>query len=490
MTVVKRITDLTNYTTVLPYASELFGVYQPLIGWKSKRIADRFNKGFQKDRPLILDKLKNEFAGLVDISYREGGRPDIKLKAGALDAGKFHSFDSIVLQQISLQLPPYEEYKPSIWPRLITAEMLDSILNKEVVKHYSTAYVDLQKTNRLATTLDDRNPNLLMRTAPMADDQSKKITKGVFEHQLQYESAMAGALLFLVKEKSHDALAEIFYTTKNNTEKATQLIKMLAAKETGEAYLDFEHLNPQDKDFLKSVALSPISVVHLFRQYFFELDTFLGTPVSHVWLSPGSSVELIEIHTRKTTVEKTIETTLDILTASEKTTTNQDEISDAVKEQNQQDVNFGASVKASYASIEATSSFDYKNSQQMARETTHKIMRQQTEKLSSEIRKNYKTTFKTITEYTDVSSVKHVLANTTANLINYELRRKMRQVGVQVQDIGTYLCWQTYVDDPGKELGLAKLIHIAKPADLDTIPHPEEIPLLQPFQEDKMVTIP
>ena len=32
----------------------------------------------------------------------------------------------------------------------------------------------------------------------------------------------------------------------------------------------------------------------------------------------------------------------------------------------------------------------------------------------------------------------------------------MRQVGVQVQDIGTFLCWQTYVDDPGRELGLGQ----------------------------------
>ena len=33
----KRLEDLTAYKGVLPYASELFGVYQPLIGWKSKR---------------------------------------------------------------------------------------------------------------------------------------------------------------------------------------------------------------------------------------------------------------------------------------------------------------------------------------------------------------------------------------------------------------------------------------------------------------------
>src|SRR5690606_7806795 len=112
------------------------------------------------------------------------------------------------------------------------------------------------------------------------------------------------------------------------------------------------------------------------------------------------------------------------------------------------------------------------------------------EKLSSEIRKNFKSTFKTVTETTDVSSTKHVMANTSTELVNYEMRRKMRQVGVQVQDIGTYLCWQTYVDDPGSDLGISKLIHIAKSPDMEGVPHPEEIPMLQPFVESKMITIP
>jgi hypothetical protein len=117
-------------------------------------------------------------------------------------------------------------------------------------------------------------------------------------------------------------------------------------------------------------------------------------------------------------------------------------------------------------------------------------MREQTEKLSSEIRKNYKSTFRTVTEFTDFSSTKHLLKNETKNLINYELRRKMRQVGVQVQDVGTYLCWQTYVDDPGRDLGLGKLIHLAQSPELEGLQHPEEIPMFQPIHEDKSVTIP
>ena len=65
MTTAKRITDLTNYTTVLPYASELFGVYQPLLGWRSKRIEKRFKDGFKNDKPAILEKLKREFSELA-----------------------------------------------------------------------------------------------------------------------------------------------------------------------------------------------------------------------------------------------------------------------------------------------------------------------------------------------------------------------------------------------------------------------------------------
>ncbi|MDQ3186182.1 MAG: peptidoglycan-binding protein [Pseudomonadota bacterium] len=485
MATVKRITDLTDYTSVLPYSSELFGIYQPLLGWKSKRIEERFNKGLKNDRSSMIEKLRNEFAGLVDITYTDNRQIDIKIKPGALETGKIRSFDSIVLQQISLLLPPFQAYKPSIWPKLITPEYLAALLEKDVVQIYSTAYSDLFKGDSPSIGMASA---MLVNTANQAN--TKRITIGAFEQQLQYESSIAGALLFLVKEKSDAVLSEIFYNTKNNTEKATRLIKILSAKDSVEAYLDISNLDPRDKEHINSVALSPISVVHLFRQYFFELDTFLGTPVSHVWLSPGSSVELIEIHTRKTTVEKTLESSVDILIKSEKSTTNQEEISEAVKEDNQEDIKFGASVTASYASIEATSSFDYNNSQKIARENTHKRMRQQTEKLSSEIRKNFKSTFKTVSEVTDVSSTKHVMANSTDELINYELRRKMRQVGVQVQDIGTYLCWQTYVDDPGKELGLAKLIHIAKSPDLEAIPHPEEIPMFQGFQEEKMITIP
>jgi hypothetical protein len=111
-------------------------------------------------------------------------------------------------------------------------------------------------------------------------------------------------------------------------------------------------------------------------------------------------------------------------------------------------------------------------------------MREQSEKLSFEIRQNYKSTLRTVTETSDQSSKRYVLKNDTLELINYELRRKMRQVAVQVQDIGTYLCWDTYVDEPGNDLGLANLVHIAQPADL--LPVPDQT--LMPYPADQIVT--
>ena len=87
--------------------------------------------------------------------------------------------------------------------------------------------------------------------------------------------------------------------------------------------------------------LSPVGIVHLFREYFFELDASSAPPVGHVWLSPGGSVELIEVSTRKTVVDRSVEQELQTTTTSETSATTQDEIADAVKEDNRTDTKFG-----------------------------------------------------------------------------------------------------------------------------------------------------
>lgn len=211
--------------------------------------------------------------------------------------------------------------------------------------------------------------------------------------------------------------------------------------------------------------LSPVGLINLFREYFFEVDTFLGVPVGHVWLSPGGTVELIEVSTRKTTVEQTIEQSVETATKSESSLTQQDDIADAVKEDNQTNTKLGVQVseQAKFTPIlqaNASQSFSLENSVHRSQEESHKHSRTQSEKVSSEIRRNFKTTFHTVVETTDTTSRRYVLQNTTDKLVNYELRRKMRKVAVQVQHIGSRLSWQSYMDDPGRRLGLGEMVQV------------------------------
>ncbi len=130
----------------------------------------------------------------------------------------------------------------------------------------------------------------------------------------------------------------------------------------------------------------------LFRQYFFDLGTFLGESVEHIWLAPGTTIEPIEVSTRKTTIERSEESAQETTTRAEQSIEVKDELSDAV--------------------------------------TAHKENREQAEKLSSEIKRSFKSVFKMVTEATDTRSRRYVLQNPSANLLDDELRRKMRRVGV------------------------------------------------------------
>ncbi|MET7474638.1 hypothetical protein ABZT17_09800 [Streptomyces sp. NPDC005648] len=230
-------------------------------------------------------------------------------------------------------------------------------------------------------------------------------------------------------------------------------------------------------------SVSPIGMVNLFRQYFFEFDSFLGTPAGHLWLSPGGTVELVETSTRRTLVEKTAELSEETTRQTEETLSSQDDVADAVKESNANNTKLGVSatggVNAPIYHAEASANFSTDSTVSKSSEETHKRSRTQSAKVSSQIKRNFKTTFKTVTETTDTSSRRYVVQNTTANLVNYELRRKMRKVGVQIQHIGSRLCWQVYLDDPGASLGLGELVHVVTAPDVTGIKKPEPPPVPQ-----------
>ena len=64
----KKVSDFSPYTTILPYASEIFGVYQPMLGWRSKSIRERMEKGFANDVSRLFDSLYGKFKGRFELS--------------------------------------------------------------------------------------------------------------------------------------------------------------------------------------------------------------------------------------------------------------------------------------------------------------------------------------------------------------------------------------------------------------------------------------
>lgn len=459
--------NLDEYKSVLPYASEIFGVYQPLLGWKSRRIMSRMHKGFFLDKQNIYTRLYKNIdprLTLADAVAGDGRLDQRRLvEVSKISLGevvrKQRDNNSFLLDNLKSKMPR-DGQEPN-WESLLSQRNLqrsvDSVLEKNlspaIVAGYSKDVGDIQELNRIVL------------------------------NQAITESQVAGHLYELGKSKDYTAVKE-----------------MLAVKEGIWKHLDrlrkvsdpLDYMDPH-KD-LGRVIISPVSVVHLFRQYFYEFDSFLGTPVGHVWLSPGSQVELVEVSTRKTIVERTFSSEFESIVKSEKESKELDELSTAVKDENQKNTKFGFTTKVHQGwvggSADASTNLGIESTQKQAREVSHKQMREQTTRLSTQIRNNYKSTFKTVTETTDTSSKRYLLNNTTDKLINYEMRRKMRQVGVQVQDIGTYLCWQTYLDDPGRELGVSKLVHLAEPPELGSIPKPEEDPVPERFSSELAIDIP
>ena len=431
------MSNFAQFAGKLPYASELLGVYQPLLGWKSKQMMLRVETGIIAAAKGLVVSMLNDPRGLYTAqpSTRSPGTvsPD-PVAFMYTRVGKYVKHEVKKILATEQRLPTRAEW--------------ESILSKNYLEYATSADIAIEDIAKPLAA-----PPPLKHVTPVE------------------ELIVAGAMLWL-KDHAPEILPKLFVEKTKTWEVSSKFIDPLAS------------FDPN----LQLAVLSPIGIVHLYREYFFELDTFLGPPVGHVWISPGGTVELYEVNTRRTLIEKTMEALTETTSRSELTVTEHDEIADAVKEENQRNIKFGMSASWGtnwgVAHAEASTNFGLDTTSKQSAETTHKHMREQSEKVSSEIRRSFKTTFRTVTETTDTSSRRYVVQNTTDKLINYELRRKMRQVAIQVQHIGTQLCWQTYVDEPGRNLGIAELVHVASPQDLDSGIQPPDSPV---FPQPKAV---
>lgn len=248
----KRLSDLTDYVSILPYSSEIFGVYQPLIGWKSKRIENRFAAGLSNDKQSVLQTLLRYFKPdtLLTFNPVDGSPcpdPDFQIKLGQLLDGSKNKTDSVLINTIAERLPPYAEYKDAIWDEHLADDNLNVYLVEFVRSHYQKTFSDLCQDLQ---QYGDRLKGLDQETLRSATAQ-----------QVNYESALAGALHLLYKNKQFDELKNIFYLIDNKQVQGLRLAKLLAATNAADAYLSLNNMNPRDQEHLRSVALSPIEPI-------------------------------------------------------------------------------------------------------------------------------------------------------------------------------------------------------------------------------------
>jgi hypothetical protein len=461
--------DFERFKGSLPYASELFGIYQPLLGWKSKMTEDRL----ARDHDAVIRSLSERAVARTrsDVLVRSGPTgldvTELEIRDVVLTRSLprvAREIDSIVARKAAQELPVDRQPTTAEWASMFERERLREELHRS--KQFVEKFVDSP-----TPVFPKFPPDLLAYVAQIVERErshdrgSPEIMKAILDREVSVSS-----YLQWLAEHTPEVLNILFY--RKVSDPFEDLVTF-----TGEA------LSSIGQNGLSAV-LSPIGVVHLFRQYFFEFDTFLGPPVGHVWLSPGATLELVEEVVKRALSERTVESLIETTDKTEKTIALHDELSSAIREENRSSLKFGfgASVEYDNGTLEAGAHADLslENARTTAREAAHKRTRDQSEKVSSEIRRSFKSTFRTVVETTSTNSRRYVLSNTTSELVNYELRRKMRQVGVQVQDIGTQLCWQVFVDDPGKDVGLAKLVHIAQPPDLASIHAPEPPAKLEP----------
>ncbi len=486
--------DIEKYQGVTPYASEHYGVYQPILGWESKLT----KKWIQRGGTLIDPQIKRILDG--------------RLLPGPTAVTPF----ATRLGHIAGPLEPASAKSPF-------KVLLTKNLNSELLKLVQTlvqSFVDNPENDGRLPENDEWNQiiksyktdegpmrfhgaegegmeglllmvniihELRLSEDQTANDETALQTKLL--ELMQYESQIAAFLLFHAESRpgfDPNELNKLF-----SVQIAPPLSDILKPTDALN-YIDdpLATIDPRNKNG----ALSPVGFVHRFRQYFFDLGTFLGEPVEHIWLAPGTTIELIEVSTRKTITELTQESFEEAATHSEQSTSVKDELSDAIKSENASSTKLGISTTHSvnYKVYEgtATASINTESTRKEARETSHKQNREQAEKVSSDIKRNFKSIFRTVTETTDTRSRRYVLQNTGNDLVNYELRRKMRRVGVQLQDLGQQLCWQVFVDKPGFKLGLSELVHFAESPDLSNLKQPEIGPPPGPIKKVIPVLIP
>src|SRR5829696_2166876 len=116
-----------------------------MLGWRSRRIQGRVEKGFNNDLSRAFESLYKKFNGRFEFTLNERDALDgiVELSPATVATSEPRFGGSFVMEQVARSLPPLEEYDDSVWDQAIQPARLQDTLAREVVpqtmKWYSTA---------------------------------------------------------------------------------------------------------------------------------------------------------------------------------------------------------------------------------------------------------------------------------------------------------------------------------------------------------------
>ena len=122
-----------KFSGALPYASEVYGIYQPLLGWRSKIVQRRVSSGLERVRDRYLGSLALRFRPRYELDPAEDpldAQFSIAIAEPAVaPAGEIaSSLDSIVSRQVSRAIRAHGVDDPAQWQRFTSPQALEDIL--------------------------------------------------------------------------------------------------------------------------------------------------------------------------------------------------------------------------------------------------------------------------------------------------------------------------------------------------------------------------
>lgn len=402
--------DDSRNERILPFARSLFGVYQPITGWKGNLAKKRVALEQEENVKSIIDSMIN------DISIREilgqgdprTVRPDTEVVVRPPDwmdtevvkylreqAGAKKNAVAGENAAIADSTNTAHQATGKTTTNIEFEEKVRKYFERNKISEVSKAWQaagmastersgegdkdTAEKTNEFSETRQDIEKNSISK---LIAELESAIIKLKPEDSLK-ASVTAGVLGWL-KETSPDLLHNLCFQNKTHWEIQTNFVDPIAD-------FDLEIYMP---------ILSPIGIVHLFKQHFFNLENVMSDPASNASMNPESAVSVSV----------------------------GDDFWDSLKDESK-NIRYaicdnGIGELPVYLD-EATPDTGYQ---------------------------------KNVTHAKDIA-VLH---------LRKQIRRAKNKVGVKLQHAGTQMCWQIYVDDPGLRLGIPGLERMDVPEGIQT----------------------